>query len=131
MRNDDDSLLPRILVEFVLVQEPGLASSISHENTALFGALDKALVVAANAIADSDESKILGVKYIAVFSSKLQQTLRQTVVVLFLLKGVVECGMTKVLLAVDDEELLELSKLDNERRVENEASYIFIERNMQ
>lgn len=108
VRRDDGSVFSRALFEFVLVQKAGLASGVSHENATFLGALDKALVVTANAIADRHEAKIPGVKNVAVFSSKLQQSFRKTVVVLLLLECVVESGVTKVLLAISNEKLLEL-----------------------
>jgi hypothetical protein len=39
---------------------------------------------------------------------QLQQTLRETIVVLFLLKRVVESGMTQIFLAIGDEKLFKL-----------------------
>jgi len=111
VRGDDGGVLSHTLLELILVQEACLASSVTHEDASFLGALDKALVVATDAISDCYKTEILGVKNIAVLGSELQQTLCETVVVLLLLKRVVQGRVTKVLLAVGNEELLEFREV--------------------
>lgn len=81
----DDGFAVATPVEIVGGQETGLARRVSHEDTALLGALHKALVVAADAIAHRDKAKLVFVKHVAVFRSDLQELVGEAVVVLLLL----------------------------------------------
>jgi hypothetical protein len=105
---NDESFITHALLEIIFGQKSGLASSVSHEDTALLGALNKALVVASDAITNRDKTELFFVKDVPVFRGEFQQLFREAIVVLLLLEGVVECRVAEILLAVGNEELLKL-----------------------
>mmetsp|Transcript_20943 Transcript_20943/g.59770 ORF Transcript_20943/g.59770 Transcript_20943/m.59770 type:complete len:580 (-) Transcript_20943:211-1950(-) len=102
--HDDVAFLLRASLQVLLRQQPGLARGVADDDAALLGRLHVGLEVAADAIADGHEGKVGLVKDVPVLGGKIQQEFRQAVVVLLLLDGVVEGGVTQVLLAVGDEE---------------------------
>ena len=104
----DESIFSDAHLEIVLSQKSSLASSVSHEDSALLGALDKTLVVASDAIAHRDKTELLFVKHVAVIGGKIQQIFSEAVVVLFLLERIVEGRVAKVFLSVGNKKLLEL-----------------------
>lgn len=104
------------LLEILIGQETSLARGVSHEDTLLLGALDKRLVVAANAIAHGNKGKIVFVKDVAVFRSEFEEFRGESVVVVLLLKGVVEGRVTQVLFAVRNKKAFELQSVCERER---------------
>ena len=104
----DGRLLAGALLEVVVGNQPGLAGGIADDDAPLLEALDVGLVVAADAVADGNEGELVLVEDVAALGGQLQQPLREAVVVLLLLDGVVQGGVAKVLVAVGDEEFFEL-----------------------
>ena len=104
----DGGLLAGAPLKVVVGNQPGLAGGVADHNAALLETLDVALVVAPDAIADGDEGELVLVEDVAAVGGQLQEALGEAVVVLLLLDGVVQGGVTKVLVAVGDEELFEL-----------------------
>ena len=105
---DNASFLARTLFQIIFREKTRLARGISHEDASLLGRLDVGLVVAPDAIADGDEGELVLVEDVAAVGGQLQEPFGEAVVVLLLLDGVVQGGVTKVLVAVGDEELFEL-----------------------
>ena len=104
----DGGLLAGTLLEVVVGDQAGLAGGVADDDAALLKALDIALVVAADPIADGHEGELVLVEDVAAVGGQLQEALGEAVVVLLLLDGVVQGGVTEVLVAVGDEEFFEL-----------------------
>lgn len=106
--HEDGRLLAGTLLEVVVGNQPGLAGGVPDDDAPLLEALDVALVVAPDAVADGNEGELVLVEDVAALGGQLQQPLREAVVVLLLLSGVVQGGVAKVLVTVGNEEFLEL-----------------------
>jgi len=100
--------------KIVLREESGLPGGVPHEDAPLLGRLDKGLVVAADPVPDGDEVELGRVEDVTVLRRELEEPVRQSVVVLLLLDGVVEGRVAEVFLPVRYEELFELR--DGKRR---------------
>jgi hypothetical protein len=96
------------LFELIRGQETGFSSGISNDNASLLGGLDIRLEVASNAVADRDKRELDIIKDISMLGSQLQQALREPVVVLLLLDGVVESRMAEVFFPVGNEKGFQL-----------------------
>ena len=65
IRHIDSGLFAGTLLEVIVGDQPSLASSISNHNASLFQALDVALVVAADSVADGNEREFVLIKDVA------------------------------------------------------------------
>jgi hypothetical protein len=79
-----------MLLQVFLVQKSCLSCCVSHEDSALLRRLHVGLEVAPNAITDSHVRKVARIENVAMKRAKLQQFVRETIIVLFLLDCVVE-----------------------------------------
>ena len=104
----DCGLLAGTLLEVVVSDQPGLAGGVADDDAALLEALDVALVVAADAVADGHEGELVLVEDVAAVGGQLQEAFGEAVVVLLLLDGVVQGGVTEVLVPIGDEKFFEL-----------------------
>jgi hypothetical protein len=84
----------KALLEVLFGQKASFASSISHENATLLGGLYVRLVVASNAVTNSNKAEFLLFKKVAMFGRQLKQSVGQPIVVLLLLYRVVQGGVT-------------------------------------
>jgi hypothetical protein len=90
-------------LKFCWGKDASFASGIAKNNTSLLGGLDVALVVAADAITDSDKSKFFVIEGISMICSKVQKSLCQAVIVMLLLDGIVQSRMTQVLFSIGNQ----------------------------
>ena len=72
------------------------------------GRLNVRLEVTSDSISRCHEREILLVEHVSVFRGQFQQTLRQIIVVLFLLERIVERRVMKVLFTIGNQEGFEL-----------------------
>ena len=70
--------------------------------------LDKALVIAPNAVTNRDKVEFFWIKDIVMLRGYLKQTLRQSVVVLLLLSGVIHTRMLKIIITIGYQKALQL-----------------------
>ena len=97
-----------LAVATLLGQEAGLPGRVAHQYAALLGGLHVGLVVAPDPIPNGDKDKLLLIKDVPVLRCQFQKPFRETVIVLLLLDRVVESRMPKVLLPIENQELLKL-----------------------
>ena len=94
--------------QLFFINETSLSCRVSHQDTPLLGGLDVGFEVATDSIANRHIREIARVKEVAMKSRQLQEFICEPVIVLLLLHGVVESRVTKVLLAVRNQETFEL-----------------------
>lgn len=99
-----------IVLGFSFVKSRGCLGVGWKQQPALSSSLNVRLVVASNSIANRNKVEFLGVKDVALFLGKLDQTLCQIVVKLFLLDGVVARRMLEVVISIFDQETFQLRK---------------------
>lgn len=78
------------LLQLLFCHQSCLPCGISDDNTSLLHALDVALVVATDAIANSDEGELILVETVTMLLSQFDHSFSEAIVVLLLLHGIVE-----------------------------------------
>lgn len=118
VRNPHTSLSFGTLLQFLFCDQSSLPGCITNHDTSFLHTLNVTLEVAADSVTHGNERELVRIKLITVSASEFDETLRERVIILLLLHGVVEGGVTEVFLAVVNEEIFELSEIFCEGEME-------------